>query len=66
GNDGLNTLVPVNQYGTYKTLRPLIGIEDTGPRKYINLDNTLPLQDQVGLHPDLVGIKNLYDQGMVN
>ena len=66
GNDGLNTLVPVDQYSTYKNLRPLIGIEDTGVRKYIDLDTTLPVQDQVGLHPDMVGIKSLYDEGLVN
>lgn len=66
GNDGLNTLVPIDQYGTYKNLRPLIGIEDTGVRRYINMDSTLPVQKQVGLHPDLVGIKDLYDQGKVN
>ncbi|MEZ4775789.1 MAG: DUF1501 domain-containing protein [Bacteroidia bacterium] len=66
GNDGLNTLVPLDQYSTYKNLRPLIGIEDTGVRKYINMDSNLPIQNQVGLHPDLVGIKDLYDQGKVN
>ncbi|MEZ4826465.1 MAG: DUF1501 domain-containing protein [Bacteroidia bacterium] len=66
GNDGLNTLVPLNQYNTYKNLRPLIGIEDTGVRKYITLDNNLPSPSQIGLHPDLVGLKDLYDQGKVN
>ncbi|MEM7656551.1 MAG: hypothetical protein AAF399_10515, partial [Bacteroidota bacterium] len=66
GNDGLNTIIPVDQYGLYKNLRPLIGIKDSGPRSYIDLDTTLPIQDQVGLHPDLVGIKDLYDDGQVH
>ncbi|RMG63050.1 MAG: DUF1501 domain-containing protein [Bacteroidetes bacterium] len=66
GNDGLNTLVPINQYDTYKGLRPLIGIKDTGPRQYIQLDSTLPLDDQVGLHPDLLGMKSLYDSGYMH
>ena len=66
GNDGLNTLIPVDQYQVYKNLRPLIGINDTGPRRYLDLDTTLPVQDQVGLHPDMTGIKDLYDTGYVH
>lgn len=66
GNDGLNTMIPVDQYAVYKNLRPLIGLNDFGPRRYIDLDTTLPIQDQVGLHPDLVGIKDLYDSGKVH
>ncbi|GAB4423163.1 MAG: hypothetical protein OHK0039_39670 [Bacteroidia bacterium] len=66
GNDGLNTLIPLNQYPTYRNLRPLIGIEDTGPRKYIDLDTTLPLNQRAGLHPDLTGFKDLYDSGYLH
>ncbi|MEM6764363.1 MAG: DUF1501 domain-containing protein [Bacteroidota bacterium] len=66
GNDGLNTLIPLNQYDVYKENRPIIGILDNGPRKYLDLDTTLAVQDQVGLHPDLTGLKDLYDDGMVN
>ena len=40
-NDGLNTFIPVDQYGTYANIRPNIGIPDTGSNKYIDLDNTL-------------------------
>lgn len=63
GNDGVNTLIPINQYDTYADLRPTIKIPDTGPEKYINLDNTLPLQDTIGIHPILTSFKQMYDQG---
>lgn len=63
GNDGLNTLIPLDQYATYKNLRPIIGVEDNGPRKYITLDQSLNSNQQIGLHPDMGGIKSLYDDG---
>jgi len=63
GNDGLNTIVPVDQYSLYYNLRPNIAIPTNGSRKYIPLDSTLPIEDQVGLHPDMIGAKELYDQG---
>ncbi|MBN2814805.1 MAG: DUF1501 domain-containing protein [Bacteroidales bacterium] len=63
GNDALNTLIPVNQYDTYYTYRPNIAIPDSGSRKFIQVDDTLALEDQMGLHPDMIGFKELYDQG---
>lgn len=63
GNDGLNMLIPIDQYATYKNLRPVIGVEDTGPRQYITLDQSLAANQQIGLHPDMQGIKSLYDDG---
>ena len=63
GNDGINTLVPLDQYGNYANLRPSIRIPDTGTDSYINLDSSLPIQDQVGLHPKLGPFKDLYDNG---
>lgn len=53
GNDGLNTLVP---YGdpAYQKARPGIGI---------NKGQALRLNDHVGLHPSLTGMKDLYDEG---
>lgn len=63
-NDGLNTLVPLNQYDTYAALRPNIKLKNAGILDgLINLDTTLPLANQVGLHPSLSGFKNLYDSG---
>jgi uncharacterized protein (DUF1501 family) len=63
GNDALNSLIPVNQYDTYYNYRANIAIPDSGLRKFINVDNSLPVEDQVGLHPDMIGFKQLYDQG---
>lgn len=65
GNDGLNALIPIDQYNEYYNLRPNIAIPQTGTRKYITLDGTLPEKSQVGLHPDMIGMKTLYDQGKV-
>ena len=65
-NDGLNTIVPINQYDTYAKLRPNIKLNNVGMENgIINLDSTLPLTDQVGLHPNLLGFKNLYDKGFM-
>ena len=66
GNDGLNTLVPVDQYNLYKSYRPNVAIPDSGSRAYTNLDNTLDVADQVGIQPDFMAMKDLYDQGKVN
>lgn len=63
GNDGLNTLIPVQQYNYYQDLRSNIAIADKGSRKYIDLDITLPDAQKLGLHPDMIGMKNLYDEG---
>ncbi len=61
GNDGLNTLVPINQYDTYAGYRPGIKLSDTGTNAFVPLDNTLPLADQVGLHPVMSSFKSMYD-----
>lgn len=63
GNDGLNTIIPVDQHGVYASLRPTIGISQAD---YIELDTTMALADQVALHPSMTQIKSLYDSGMVN
>jgi len=60
GNDGLNTIIPINQYDTYANLRPSIGIPESA---FINLDSTLSNDDQVGVHPSLLKIKELYEKG---
>jgi uncharacterized protein (DUF1501 family) len=66
GNDGLNMLVPIDQYASYYNMRPNIAIPETGNRSYLNLDSTLPVQDQVGVHPDMLDLKALYDEARVN
>ena len=66
GNDGLNTLIPLDQYDDYASLRPTVKLANSGINAAINLDGTLPLQDQMLLHPALVGFKSLYDAGKLN
>ncbi len=64
GNDGMNMLIPVEQYDLYYSRRPNIAIPARNSlRKFIPLDSTLTAEAQVGLHPDMIGIKNLYDRG---
>ncbi len=65
GNDGLNTVIPLNQYDTYANLRPTIRIKSSGTNSYIHLDSSLKNEQQIGLHPTLTGFKNLYDQGQM-
>ncbi len=64
GNDGLNAFIPVEQYDLYYSRRANIAIPAKNSiRSMIPLDSTLPFADQVGLHPDMIGVKELYDQG---
>lgn len=63
GNDGLNTLVPVSQYNEYYTLRPNIALPQQGSRKVINLDDLLPDDQKIGLHPDMLDFKRMYENG---
>jgi hypothetical protein len=65
GNDGLNTLVPVDAYDLYYSKRSNIAIPKTGLRSFIPLDSTLPAEMQVGLHPDMQALKAMYDTGKV-
>ena len=53
GNDGLNTIIPVRNDIYYKE-RPHLGIEKS---------KALSLTDDAGLHPALIGLKELYDEG---
>jgi uncharacterized protein (DUF1501 family) len=64
-NDGLNTVVPLNQYDKYAALRPNIKLSNTGANGVINLDTMLSPANQVGLHPSLSKFKNLYDSGLM-
>jgi uncharacterized protein (DUF1501 family) len=63
GNDIFNTTVPLNQFGDYANFRA-----DTylAQNLLINLDTTLPTNQQIGLHPSLTGFKSLYDNGKLN
>lgn len=63
GNDGLNAVIPVADYDNYHNVRANIAIPENGARKFIELDSTLATNKRVGLHPDMIGMKQLYDQG---
>jgi uncharacterized protein (DUF1501 family) len=66
GNDGLNSIIPVDAYELYYNARPNIAIPSkNSARKMIELDSTLALNKQVGLHPDMAHMKTMYDQGRV-
>ncbi len=64
GNDGLNSIIPVDLYDQYYSRRANIAIPKKGTnRALIELDNTLPSDAKVGLHPDMGAMKQLYDYG---
>ncbi|MBL7825161.1 MAG: DUF1501 domain-containing protein [Saprospiraceae bacterium] len=63
GNDGLNMIIPAANFDRYAQLRPTTRISDTA---YIPLDNTLPNDSLVGLHPAMTSVKAMYDNGMAN
>lgn len=64
GNDGLNSIIPVEAYDLYYKWRANIAIPAKNSlRKMILLDSTLPSDTQVGLHPDMIAMKDLYDRG---
>ena len=56
GNDGLNTVIPYRN-DLYYQKRPRIAL----PKSAV-----LRLTDDTGLHPELTGLKALYDQGFVS
>ncbi|NJO92913.1 MAG: hypothetical protein HC831_31070 [Chloroflexia bacterium] len=62
GNDGLNTVVPLNQYENYQFLRANIALPNDGDRQLLELNPGEVEGKRVGLHPDMQGVKDLYDQ----
>ena len=55
GNDGLNTVIPHGD-PEYPKARPGIGIDKQA---------VLQIDDYLGLHPQMSGLKELYDQGVL-
>ncbi len=53
GNDGLNTIVPIED-ALYYNNRPSLAIKK---------EKTLKLSDTLGFHPSLTGFRDLYDSG---
>ena len=54
GNDGLNTLIPLEKYGQYNAARPNIAIPEG---RALKLTNNI----KNGLHPALTGMQALYN-----
>lgn len=64
GNDGMNAVIPVDKYDQYYSVRANIAIPAKNSiRKMIPLDSTLKAEAQVGLHPDMIAMKDMYDRG---
>ena len=57
GNDGLNTLIPLDQYDKLFAVRENIIIPE---------NNILQIEDNLGLHPSMTGMKNMYEEGKLN
>ena len=53
GNDYFNTIIPYTD-SLYKDNRPYVGIPD---------EDIIPLDDQLGLHPSMAPMKDLWDMG---
>lgn len=57
GNDGLNTLIPIDQYDELIHLRENVIVPQ---------NQVIKLTDNIGLHPSLSGLKELYDDGKLH
>ncbi|RLD61309.1 MAG: hypothetical protein DRI95_14380 [Bacteroidetes bacterium] len=62
GNDGLNTVIPISNHTEYALARANVAIPKVGDRKLLELDENLPEEDRVGVHPDMKGTHTLYQQ----
>ncbi|WP_165699324.1 DUF1501 domain-containing protein [Hymenobacter jejuensis] len=56
GNDGLNMIIPLDQYSALMNARPDIVLPQ---------NEVLKLSDLTGIHPAMAGLKNLFDKGQV-
>jgi len=52
GNDGLNTIIPLDQYDKLANARPHVLLPE---------EQIIGVTDTIGFHPSMVGIKSLYD-----
>ncbi len=59
GNDGLNTVIPLDQYSLYTGLRSNIAIPQSA---VLGLDGN----PATGLHPAMTGMRNLYNEGKLS
>ncbi len=54
GNDGLNMVIPIDQYSGLSAVRPTLMIQE---------NKVLKLTDKTGLHPSMTGLHQLYQEG---
>lgn len=59
GNDGLNTIIPLDQYSNLSAARNNILIQDT---KVLALNGTT----KTGMHPAMTGLRTMFDAGKVS
>jgi uncharacterized protein (DUF1501 family) len=57
GNDGLNTVIPLDQYSAYTNARSNIAVVES---------QVLKLTNATGLHPQLTALQNLYSAGKLS
>jgi uncharacterized protein (DUF1501 family) len=57
GNDGLNTVIPIDQYDNLMIQRANIIIPET---------SILPVTNEIGFHPVMSGMKNMFDNGKLS
>ena len=56
GNDGLNTIIPLDHYDLLANVRSNVLIPE---------DEILKIENTVGLHPSMTGLKNIYDNAQM-
>jgi uncharacterized protein (DUF1501 family) len=56
GNDGLNMVIPIDQYSGLSAVRPTLMLPETSVLKMI---------DKTGLHPAMTALHNMYNEGQV-
>lgn len=59
GNDGLNTVIPLDQYSNLFKARQNVIIEEN---KVLKLSGN----DKTGLHPAMTGLRDMYNDGLVS
>jgi uncharacterized protein (DUF1501 family) len=59
GNDGLNTVIPLDQYSNLSKARNNILINES---KVLKITGT----SATGLHPAMTGLRSMYDEGLVS
>ena len=57
GNDGLNCIIPVDQYSALSALRPNILIPES---------SVLPVETGLGFHPAMLKLQELYQEGKMS